>query len=116
MKTASETLKAFEDDREYHFHELDRDWIIQAMETYASQFRPFSSSGEAAVTDEEIEKIKQIAHDFLRAEINEETHRYTKLPGVTKEQSEDQWWQDYFASRRLSSVVAESPAGEGKGK
>ena len=33
--TASEILLKYEDDNEYHFHDIDRQWIIQAMEEYA---------------------------------------------------------------------------------
>jgi len=34
--TADEILKKHEDDNEMHFHEVDRKWIIQAMEEYAA--------------------------------------------------------------------------------
>ena len=33
--TANEILKKYEDAREIHFHEVDRKWIIEAMEEYA---------------------------------------------------------------------------------
>ena len=33
---ADEILKKHEDDNEMHFHEVDRKWIIQAMEEYAA--------------------------------------------------------------------------------
>ena len=33
---ASEILKKHEDANEMHFHEVDRKWIIQAMEEYAA--------------------------------------------------------------------------------
>lgn len=33
---ADEILKKHEDANEYHFHEVDRKWIIQAMEEYAN--------------------------------------------------------------------------------
>ena len=36
--TADETLKKHEDDNEMHFHEVDRKWIIQAMEEYAAYY------------------------------------------------------------------------------
>ena len=35
--TANEVLKMYEDEYEYHFHEVDREWIIEAMEFYAKQ-------------------------------------------------------------------------------
>lgn len=42
--TASEILLKHEDFNEYHFHEVDRKWIIEAMKEYA-----------ASITDDEIE-------------------------------------------------------------
>ena len=30
-KLADEILARYEDDREYHFHQVDREWIIEAM-------------------------------------------------------------------------------------
>lgn len=33
---ANDILKKHEDANEMHFHELDRKWIIQAMEEYAA--------------------------------------------------------------------------------
>ena len=36
--TADEILKKHEDDNEMHFHEVDRRWIIQAMEEYADYY------------------------------------------------------------------------------
>ena len=35
MMTPSEILQKHEDANEYHFHEVDRKWIIEAMEEYA---------------------------------------------------------------------------------
>jgi hypothetical protein len=35
--TANEILKKHEDANEYHFHEVDRKWIMKAMEEYALQ-------------------------------------------------------------------------------
>lgn len=34
--TAHEILKKHEDANEMHFHEVDRKWLIEAMEEYAS--------------------------------------------------------------------------------
>lgn len=36
---ANEILKKHEDANEMHFHEVDRKWIIEAMEEYAKQFK-----------------------------------------------------------------------------
>jgi len=35
MKTADNILKTHEDDNEYHFHDVDRGFIIAAMKEYA---------------------------------------------------------------------------------
>lgn len=35
--TADEILKKYEDDNEYHFHQSNREWIMEAMEEYAKQ-------------------------------------------------------------------------------
>ena len=34
--TADEILKKHEDANEYHFHPVDRKWIIESMEEYAA--------------------------------------------------------------------------------
>lgn len=34
--TADEILKKYEDDNEYHLHDVDRKWVIAAMEEYAA--------------------------------------------------------------------------------
>ena len=35
--TKDEILKKYEDDNEYHFHQVDREWIMDAMQEYADQ-------------------------------------------------------------------------------
>lgn len=37
MWTSDEILRKYEDEYEYHFHDLDREWIIKAMEEYSEQ-------------------------------------------------------------------------------
>ena len=37
---ADDILKKHEDANEMHFHEVDRKWIIEAMEEYASLRQP----------------------------------------------------------------------------
>jgi hypothetical protein len=37
---ADDILKKHEDDNEMHFHEVDRKWIIEAMEEYAALRQP----------------------------------------------------------------------------
>lgn len=39
MKTADQILKDHEDANEMHFHQVDREWIIEAMEQYARQVK-----------------------------------------------------------------------------
>lgn len=34
---ADKILAQYEDDREYHFHQLDREWIIEAMIEFANK-------------------------------------------------------------------------------
>ena len=34
---ADKTLRKYEDEYEYHFHDVDREWIIKAMNEYAQQ-------------------------------------------------------------------------------
>lgn len=39
LKTlASSVLSKFEDDNEYHFHNVDRKWIIDAMIAFAKRY------------------------------------------------------------------------------
>lgn len=45
---ADKILRKHEDANEMHFHDVDRQWIIEAMEEYASKFL-------AEISDEEIE-------------------------------------------------------------
>ena len=40
---ADEILKKHEDANEMHFHEVDRKWIIEAMEEYAALRQPLVS-------------------------------------------------------------------------
>lgn len=35
--TKDEILKKYEDDNEYHFHQVDREWIMDAVQEYADQ-------------------------------------------------------------------------------
>ena len=40
MKTPDQILKEHEDANEMHFHQVDREWIVKAMEEYASTPKP----------------------------------------------------------------------------
>jgi hypothetical protein len=37
MKTPDQILKEHEDANEMHLHQVDREWVIKAMEEYAGQ-------------------------------------------------------------------------------
>ncbi len=41
MKTADQILKEHEDANEMHFHQVDREWVIKAMEEYARTVQPW---------------------------------------------------------------------------
>jgi len=41
MKTPDQILKEHEDANEMHFHQVDREWIIKAMEEYARTVQPW---------------------------------------------------------------------------
>lgn len=53
-QTADEILQKHEDANEMHFHQVDRQWIIQAMEEYATvkSEKPINLE----ISDEEIEE------------------------------------------------------------
>lgn len=48
-QTADQILKSYEDDNEYHFHDVDREWIIKAMMEFATL-----SKMEIVYSDEDI--------------------------------------------------------------
>lgn len=52
--TPSEILRKHEDANEMHFHDIDRKWIIEAMEEYAKEKSEIPIIPE--ISDEEIEK------------------------------------------------------------
>ncbi len=52
--TPSEILMKHEDANEYHFHDVDRKWIIEAMEEYATSI-------QTEISDEEIFKQSVLA-------------------------------------------------------
>jgi predicted ATP-grasp superfamily ATP-dependent carboligase len=54
MKTPSEILAKHEDNNEMHFHQVDREWIIEAMEEFALEF------AEAAVENWGLTKVERI--------------------------------------------------------
>lgn len=41
MKTADQILKEHEDANEMHFYQVDREWIIKAMQEYARTVQPW---------------------------------------------------------------------------
>ena len=48
---ANEILKKHEDANEMHFHEVDREWIIEAMEEYAALRQTLVSSSFLSESD-----------------------------------------------------------------
>lgn len=64
--TSSEILRKHEDANEYHFHDVDRKWIIEAMEEYAKEKSEIPFILE--LSDEEIEMaapyVPRDAHDY----------------------------------------------------
>ena len=58
--TADKILKKYEDDNEYHFHEVDRKWIIAAMEEYAALRQPLVSGSLQ-------DRLFELANDFAVA-------------------------------------------------
>ena len=53
---ANEILKKHEDANEMHFHEVDRKWIIEAMEEYAALRQPLVSKSAPAIDWHEMRK------------------------------------------------------------
>ena len=53
MKTPDEVLAKHEDANEMHFHQVDREWIIEAMKDFAFEF------AEAAVENWGLTKVER---------------------------------------------------------
>lgn len=54
--TADEILKKYEDDNEYHLHDVDRKWVIAAMEEYAALHQPPVGGSVCTCKNAETEK------------------------------------------------------------
>ena len=52
--TADEVLQHHEDANKMHFHQVDREWIIQAMKDFAFEF------AEAAIDNWGLTKVERI--------------------------------------------------------
>jgi len=52
---ASELLAKREDENEYHLHDVDRKWVIEAMMDYA-EYVLSGTSSQTEISDEEIEE------------------------------------------------------------
>ena len=61
---ASELLAKREDENEYHLHDVDRKWVIEAMMDYAEYFLKGTSS-QTEISDEEIEKAVMDSMDYV---------------------------------------------------
>ena len=74
MKTADQILKEHEDANEMHFHQVDREWLIKAMDEYAASRMPWirpqdqmpQDGVEVLITD--VEGMQIVAHYSLRAD------------------------------------------------
>lgn len=53
---ADDILKKHEDSNEMHFHKVDREWIIEAMEEYAALRQPPVISSVCTCTNAQLEK------------------------------------------------------------
>ena len=66
--TPTEILMKHEDANEYHFHEVDRKWIIEAMEEYATISKRETVDKEKSVipinlyTEEQVREILKSTH------------------------------------------------------
>ena len=69
---ANEILKKHEDANEMHFHEVDRKWIIEAMEEYAALRQTLVSGSLPSVDplDDENSEIHKIGREI--AEMSDE--------------------------------------------
>ena len=56
MDKASELLAKKEDENEYHLHDVDRKWVIEAMMDYA-EYCLKGTSSQTEISDEEIEEM-----------------------------------------------------------
>jgi len=54
MKNADQILAEHEDANEMHFHQVDREWLIKAMEEFAFEF------AEAAIDRWGLTKVERI--------------------------------------------------------
>lgn len=72
---ADEILKKHEDANEMHFHEVDRKWIIEAMEEYAALRQPLVSG--QLPTNEEIDLILE-----QDVPLSEEYQKYTEIEKI----------------------------------
>lgn len=58
--TKDEILKKYEDDNEYHFHQVDREWIMEAMEEYTEQqLRLYSVSNRRELLIDFCSKVEE---------------------------------------------------------
>jgi NTP pyrophosphatase (non-canonical NTP hydrolase) len=76
MKTPNQILKEYEDANEMHFHQVDREWIINAMEEYASL--KCDHPGGLVVTSE----TGQTIHKCLDCGNERPVHDYTDKPSI----------------------------------
>jgi len=67
---ADEILKKHEDANEMHFHEVDRKWIIQAMEEYAALRQP------PVISSLDLNELERKLDDALAKETTESLNEW----------------------------------------
>ena len=93
--TADEILKKHEDANEVHFHGVDRKWIIDAMEEYAS----------GKLNKRRRDLMKQDFDEWYETLLRDETSSVYSLE-TQREQMRLAW----MASRERRSEIKENPA------
>ena len=89
MKTPNQILKEHEDANEMHFHQVDREWIINAMEEYASL--KCDHFGGVAVTSEKGQTIHKCLDcgDKLRVYDHTDKSRIYTLSSLIEQWAEE---------------------------
>ena len=89
MKTPDQILKEHEDANEMHFHQVDREWIVSAMEEYASL--KCNHFGGVAVTSEKGQTIHKCLDcgDKLRVYDHTDKSRIHTLSSLIEQWAEE---------------------------
>jgi len=89
MKTPNQVLKEIEDANQIHFHQVDREWIVNAMEEYASL--KCNHFGGVAVTSEKGQTIHKCLDcgDKLRVYDHTDKSRIHTLSSLIEQWAEE---------------------------